>query len=66
MKFNSAAVKKLRQKLGLTQPGFAERVGVSVRTVAHWEAGTRNISTLAQRVLQQLAKEGADGKAATR
>jgi len=32
-----AAAKELRRKLGDTQPEFAMRVGVSIRTVAHWE-----------------------------
>ncbi|MBQ43080.1 MAG: transcriptional regulator [Gemmatimonadetes bacterium] len=66
MKFTPDAVKQLRERLGLTQAEFAKRVGVSVRAVAHWEAGTRNVSTLAQRVLQQLTKEAANGETATR
>lgn len=34
-------VRKARVAAGLTQPEFAERVGVKVRVVSHWEAGTR-------------------------
>lgn len=37
-----AELKQARQSLGLTQHQFSEWMGVSVRTVKHWEAGTRN------------------------
>lgn len=32
-------VKELRSSLGLSQEQFAKKIGVSVRTVANWEAG---------------------------
>jgi DNA-binding transcriptional regulator YiaG len=31
-----------REKLGLTQPEFAEAFGVSLRAVGGWEQGVRN------------------------
>ncbi len=31
----------LRLKAGLTQQRLAVRMGVAIRTVQHWEAGTR-------------------------
>ncbi len=37
-----AQIKKLRQKLGLTQGQFAERLGVSRRTAQGWEAATHS------------------------
>ena len=33
-----------RQKLGLSQLGFAKLLGISVRTLHHWEQGTRTPS----------------------
>ena len=43
-----------RQKLGLSQPKFAEMLGISVRTLHHWEQGTRTPSGAA-RVLLRVA-----------
>ena len=61
MKFTPLAIKRLRQRLNLTQEEFAERIGVSSRSVAHWEAGTRNVSNLAQRVIERIAQEADHG-----
>ena len=44
-----------RQKLGLSQTGFAEILGISVRTLHHWEQGTRTPSGAA-RVLLKVAE----------
>ena len=33
------AIQKMRNRIGLTQVGLAEYLGVSVRTVREWEAG---------------------------
>ncbi len=35
-------VKELRERLGLTQEQFAQKVGVTFSTVNHWENGKRN------------------------
>ena len=43
-----------RQRLGLTQPKFARLLGISVRTLHHWEQGTRTPSGAA-RVLLRVA-----------
>lgn len=43
-----------RQKLGLSQTGFAQLLGISVRTLHHWEQGRRT-PTGAARVLLKLA-----------
>ncbi len=39
-----SALKTLRLGSGLTQGGLAVLLGVNVRTVQRWEAGTRGIS----------------------
>jgi putative transcriptional regulator len=43
-----------RHKLGLSQSGFARLLGISVRTLHHWEQGTRT-PTGAARVLLRVA-----------
>jgi putative transcriptional regulator len=43
-----------REKLGLTQARFARLLGISVRTLHHWEQGTRTPSGAA-RVLLRVA-----------
>ena len=43
-----------RQKLGLSQNRFARLLGISVRTLHHWEQGTRTPSGAA-RVLLRVA-----------
>ena len=45
-----------REKLGLSQIQFAQLLGISVRTLHHWEQGTRTPSGAA-RVLLRVAAE---------
>lgn len=47
-------LKGLREAFDLSQEGFARLIGVSVRTVARWEAGDVNPSQLAERQLTAL------------
>jgi len=49
------SVATTRQKLGLTQSEFAHLLGVSIRTLHHWEQGTRRPSGAA-RVLLRIAE----------
>ena len=49
------SVAATRQKLGLTQIEFAHMLGVSIRTLHHWEQGTRQPSGAA-RVLLRIAE----------
>ncbi|MBL9175007.1 MAG: helix-turn-helix domain-containing protein [Verrucomicrobiales bacterium] len=46
------AVAATRQKLGLSQSKFAELLGISLRTLHHWEQGTRKPSGAAQVLLK--------------
>ncbi|MBA7517276.1 hypothetical protein ES705_09329 [subsurface metagenome] len=50
-------IKAVREKLGLTQEGFAQKLGVSWGTIARWEAGKSKPSKLAQRALENFLKE---------
>ena len=45
-----------RQKLGLSQPKFARLLGISVRTLHHWEQGTRTPSGAARVLLRVAAR----------
>ena len=46
-------IKELRETLGLTQPAFAERIGVTKRAVQEWEAGRRSPSEPVLRQIEQ-------------
>ncbi|HUR47561.1 MAG TPA: helix-turn-helix domain-containing protein [Candidatus Saccharimonadales bacterium] len=48
-----------RHKLGLSQLAFANLLGISVRTLHHWEQGTRT-PTGAARVLLRIAANNPD------
>ena len=49
-------IKKLREKLGLTQMEFAEKLGVNVLTVRRWEKGYYPPSQIAKRLIKMLFK----------
>jgi len=49
----SVSVKTLREEQQLSQEGLARKLGVSVRTVARWEGGHSQPSSLAMNRLQQ-------------
>lgn len=48
--------KKIREKLKLSQPEFAEFVGVRVSTLRNWEQGRRRIPSTAQRLFKIAEK----------
>lgn len=48
-----AAVVARRRQLGLTQAGFAERLGISLRTYQEWEQGRRRPSGPAESMLRR-------------
>lgn len=50
-------IKKIRNKLGLTQSIFAHIIGVSIKTVEAWEAGRNEPQGPAQRMLYLLEKD---------
>ena len=50
-------LKRLRARLGLTQEGLANQLGVSRETVARWEIGSRGITEPIVRLLARLAAE---------
>ncbi len=52
-------VKAIREKLNLTRQEFADSYGFSVRTLQHWEQGTRSPHGAAKVLLLLLQREPA-------
>ena len=53
-RYSPAAVKKLRDQLGMSQAIFAELLGVSRVWVQGWERGVRQPSPLARRLMDTI------------
>ena len=57
-------VRKLRERIGLTQEKFAAKLGVTFPTINRWENGKAKPSPLAlqqvKELLQEMGKNGAD------
>jgi len=53
---NVPSVSSIRERTGLTQPRFAQLLGVSVRTLQEWEQGRRAPSGAARTLLLIAAK----------
>ena len=47
-------IRAIRKQLKLTQQGLATMLGVSMSTVANWEAGRSEPSALARRALSDI------------
>jgi putative transcriptional regulator len=54
---NKEDVKALRKKLGLTQAQLAEKMGVTLQAVQHWEQGRRAVTGSAKMLMQCLGKK---------
>lgn len=55
--FNIERIRRLRQKLNLTQEDFAHLIGVTFATVNRWENGRTTPNKVAQKVLLLLEKK---------
>ena len=53
---NVPPVSRIRERTGLSQPRFAQLLGVSVRTLQEWEQGRRAPSGAARTLLLIAAK----------
>jgi putative transcriptional regulator len=51
------AVRRVREKLGMTQEQFAHEIAVTVSTVSRWETGHAVPSNLAWRAIRELASK---------
>lgn len=54
---NITDIKKIREKLGMTQEQLANRCGVTTRTVQNWERG-KTIPDNIQILLREIANQG--------
>lgn len=54
---DSKRVKRLRERLNLTQNEFAQLLGVARESVARWEAGMAKPRGLSLKVLEALASK---------
>ena len=52
----SKMIKKLREKLILTQTEFAELIGVSYPTVCRWETGIHEPTIKIKRLIVEMCK----------
>lgn len=52
-----AGIRRLRERLGLTQASLAQLLGVSFVTISRWENGQARPSTLARQQLKRLEQE---------
>lgn len=56
-KFESADVKSIRQRFGMTQQQFADFLMISVRTLQKWEQGQRYPDGASHTLLRVMEKE---------
>jgi len=55
--YNGSEIKAIRTRQNMTQRLFAEALGVSVKTVEAWEAGTNKPSGTTNRILSLLNQD---------
>ncbi len=55
-RYRPADIKKIREKLGKSQPEFALMIGVSVATLRNWEQGRRTPDGPARALLRVAAR----------
>lgn len=55
-KYSKTKIKRIRGKLGVSQPLFAKIFGVSTSAIQHWEQGMRNMPSSARRLLSIIEK----------
>ncbi len=54
-----SGVKALRERLGLSQPALAQRLGVSVVTLSRWENGRQYPLPAFKKRLEEMVREAA-------
>ena len=52
-------IRSIRDRLGLSQEGFARELGVAYATVNRWEKGHKKPSALALKALERMARKAA-------
>jgi len=54
--YDADAIRKIRERLGVSQALFAQVLGASVDTVASWEQGVREPNPMARRLLEEISR----------
>lgn len=57
VEFDVDAITAIRRKAGLSQPDFAERIGISVGTLRNWEQGRRTPTGPARKLLEVIDRK---------
>jgi putative transcriptional regulator len=55
--YTGKQIRQMREQFGYTQSYFGELMGVSIKTIQAWEAGTNKPSGTASRFLQVLEQD---------
>lgn len=55
--YNCEEIKEIRERQNMSQRLFAQALGVSIKTVEAWEAGTNIPSGVASRMLELLTRD---------
>ncbi|HUF66461.1 MAG TPA: helix-turn-helix domain-containing protein [Gemmatimonadaceae bacterium] len=55
--FNEGDVRRVRERLGLSQAVFADLIGASASTIRAWERGARQPSDMARRLLELAERQ---------
>jgi DNA-binding transcriptional regulator YiaG len=55
--YDASAVRMTREKIGVSQPVFAQLLGVSVMLVRAWEQGKRKPAVWARRLLDEVNRD---------
>ena len=56
-------LRRIRRRLGMTQPALAVTLGVHRVTIARWETGSRAVPRLVALLMVRLDEEGRSDKA---
>ena len=56
----SSQIKQARQSLGLTQQGFADRLGIKLAKLRNWEQGRNSVSDEAVTAIRWLVNGKVD------
>lgn len=50
-------IKEIRDITGLSQTAFGKKYGIGLRTIQHWEEGTRKCPSYVENLLERAVKE---------
>ena len=56
MDIKETKLKRIRQEKGLTQKGLAEATGISLRTLQHYEQGSKDLNQAAALTVYAIAQ----------